>query len=150
MKTKSKITIALTAATLAGLLQAEPPRPSPAEDQAKQKVQSEIFAKVSPREISFSRAAPMPREILQFEAQTLVDNEARLPFAILPRFSGALKSQPVLQGYVRLSDQAIYLLDSAAGRHVPAAQHPRFAPQQRQQHIEQHLVPVIPMRVDPA
>lgn len=151
MKTKSTIIIALVAAAAAGLLHAEPPRPLPAEDQAKLKVQSEILAKISPQAVLFSRAAPMPRENLRFEPQILVENESRLPFAVVPVFPAKPKTPPILQGYVRMSDQAIFLIDTSTGQHVPAAQHPRLMQQQNEKKpIEKLLGPLVPVRTNPA
>lgn len=151
MKTNSTIIIAIVAAAAAGLLHAEPPRPLPAEDQAKLKVRSEILAKVSPQAVSFSRAMPIPRETLRFEPQILVENESRLPFAVVPVFQTKPKTPPILEGYVRMNDQAIFLLDASTGLHIPAAQHPRLVQQQKEKKpIEQLLGPLAPVRTNPA
>ncbi|MCW1923732.1 hypothetical protein OKA05_14290 [Luteolibacter arcticus] len=125
MKTKSSI-LALVAVT--ALLQAAPPQApaSTAEDLAKRKVATEIYAKVNRMSGSFSRAAPGPSHQLEFQPQMLVKEESRLPFTISP--SRNPKVSPQLQGYVRLSDQQIFLLDAKTGKHHPAYEDPRFAP----------------------
>lgn len=121
----------LLAAAVAGLLHAAPPEengPLAVEVQARRKVLVQIFQKISPREISFSRAMPVPRDTLEFQPQLLVDAESRLPFSIVSRRLADRTAPPVLQGYIRLSDQEIFLLDPKTGTHKPAAQHPLFAP----------------------
>lgn len=93
------------------------------------KVNLEIFNKVSPRERPFSRAIAVPRHTLEFQPQQLVGGEARLPFTIRPR-SLAAEATPAtsLEGYVRLSDQEIFLHVAETKAYVPASEHPRFAP----------------------
>ena len=71
---------------------------------------------------------PVPSHTLEFQPELLVDGEARLPFSIRPRQTGTEVMPVTLEGYVRLGDQAIFLLDEKTKSHVPAAQHPRFAP----------------------
>lgn len=117
------------ALAVATLLHAAPPAgPLPPAELAKQKVSVEIFHKVSPPARPFSRVMPVPSHNLEFQPELLVDGEARLPFTIRPRQTGKEVMPVTLEGYVRLGDQAIYLLDEKTKSHVPAAQHPRFAP----------------------
>lgn len=118
-----------TALAVATLLHAAPPaEPLPPSELAKQKVSVEIFHKVSPPARPFSRVMPVPRHTLEFQPELLVDGEARLPFAIRPRQTGKEVMPVTLEGYVRLGDQAIFLLDEKTKAHIPASQHPRFAP----------------------
>ena len=118
-----------TALAVATLLHAAPPAdPLPPVELAKQKVSVEIFQKVSPPARPFSRVRPVPGHTLEFQPELLVQGEARLPFAIRRRQTGKEVMPVTLEGYVRLADQAIYLLDEKTKSHVPAAQHPRFAP----------------------
>lgn len=137
MKTKTNILIPSLAALVAvTLLQASPPAvPVPPVELAKQKVNVEIYAKVSPPARPFSRVGPVSLDTLEFQPELLVDGEARLPFAIRPRLLGIRPAQETknvppatLEGYVRLTDQQIFLFDPAVKRHVPASEHPRFAP----------------------
>ncbi len=134
MKTKSTVrcfaSYALAIAALVALLQAAPPvadAPLPAVDQAKQKVAAEIFAKVNAYEgPGFSRVGPRPTHRLEFQPDLLVKDEPRLHFAITPFRDGKLAVQ--LKGYVRLSDQTIFLIDPKNGEARPASEDPRFAP----------------------
>lgn len=124
MKTKSSILLLIAVTTL---LHAAPPQPQASpEDQAKRKVATEIYTKVNTYSGRFSRIGPMPSHQLEFQAPTLVNEENRLPFTITP--SRNPKVSPQLQGYVRLSDQEIFLLDPKTGSHRPACEDPRFAP----------------------
>ena len=126
-----------TALAVATLLHAAPPAdPLPPSELAKQKVSVEIFQKVSPPARPFSRVMPVPSHTLEFQPELLVDGEARLPFAIRPRSFGIRpanegKEVPpaTLEGYVRLSDQRIFLYVAETRSHVPASEHPRFAPE---------------------
>jgi hypothetical protein len=139
MKTKSKVLTPSLAAVFAAvsLLHASPPAdPVPPLELAKQKVTVEILAKVSPPARPFSRVTSYSRETLEFQPELLVDGEARLPFAIRPRSFGIRpanegKEVPpaTLEGYVRLSDQRIFLYVAETRSHVPASEHPRFAPE---------------------
>ena len=126
MKPTSSI---LVLALITTLLHAAPPQAegSP-EDQAKRKVSLEIYSKVSTTSGRFSRAMPMPSHQLEFQPQMLVKEESRLPFTIAPVRNP--KISPQLQGYVRLSDQQIFLLDPKTGSYRPATEDPRFAPPQ--------------------
>ncbi len=122
----------LTAAfAVVTLLHASPPADTPSSEESEmRKVNLEIFNKVSPRERPFSRAIAVPRHTLDFQPQQWVDGEARLPFSIRPR-SIAPEAIPaaLLEGYVRLSDQEIFLYVAETKAYVPASAHPRFAPQ---------------------
>lgn len=137
MNTKTNILIPALAAILAvTLLQASPPAvPVPPLELAKQKVTVEIFHKVSPPARPFSRVGPVSHDSLEFQPELLVDGEARLPFAIRPRVFGIRPQQETkdvppatLEGYVRLGDQQIFLYVADTKQHVPASQHPHFAP----------------------
>ncbi|MES2923497.1 MAG: hypothetical protein V4819_18220 [Verrucomicrobiota bacterium] len=126
------------ALAVATLLHASPPAGAPPpEELAMRKVNLEILTKVSPPERRFSRAAPVPRHTLEFQPQLLVGGETRLPFTIKPRSIGTeAPPSALLEGYVRLSDQEIFLYLAETKTHVPASEHPRFAPKP-------------PIRIDP-
>jgi hypothetical protein len=134
MKTTSSI-LAFFAVT--ALLYATPPQTfaTTGEDLAKRKVAIEIYAKVNRQSSPFSRADLGPSHLLEFQPQMMVESEARLPFTIIrSRFRGQ-KVAAEIQGYVRLSDQAIFLLDPKTGQHRPATEDPRFAPPQQQKEL---------------
>ena len=124
MKTTSSV-LALIAVT--ALLHAAPPviRLFP-EDQAKMKVSVEIYSKVNTYSGRFSRVGPIPSHQLEFQPQILAKEELRLPFTITPARNPRVSLQ--LQGYIRLSDQQIFLLDPKTGNYRPACEDPRFAP----------------------
>jgi hypothetical protein len=132
MKPKSNLLFPslATALAVAALLHAGPPNDalSPTEI-AKQKVRAGIFHKVSPPARPFSRALAVPSHQLEFQPEMLVDGETRLPFTIRPRQRGEEVMPVTLKGYVRLGDQAILLYNAGTKSYVPAAQHPRFAPE---------------------
>ena len=131
MKTTSSILVLIAITTL---LHAAPPQAAKSsEDLAKRKVATEIYAKVNTYHSSFSRSGPAPSHRLEFQPQMLVEKESRLPFTITP--SRMLKPTPELQGYVRLSDQAVFLLDPKTGNYRPASEDPRFAPPQQQREL---------------
>jgi hypothetical protein len=131
MKSTSSILVLIAITTL---LHAAPPQAqASSEDLAKRKVATEIYAKVRTMSSSFSRAMPMPSHQLQFQPQMLVKEESRLPFTISR--SRGLRREPELQGYVRLSDQTIFLLDSKTGQHRPASEDPRFTPPRQQREL---------------
>ena len=90
------------------------------------KVSAEIFSKVNIYSGRFSRVGPIPSHRLEFQPQMLVKEENRLPFTITPVRNQ--KVMPQLQGYIRLSDQQIFLLDLKTGNYRPATEDPRFAP----------------------
>lgn len=134
MKTKpivrSLIPSLAAAFAMAALSHASPPAaPASPEDQAMRKVNAEILTKVSPPVQPFSRVAPVNRHVLEFQPQLAVEGESRLPFAIKPRPDDKQTSPPaLLEGYVRLSDQEIFLYVAETKAYVPRSQHPRFAP----------------------
>jgi hypothetical protein len=142
MKTTSSI---LSLIALTTLLHAAPPQTAKSsEDLAKQKVATGIYAKVSTMRSSFSRSGPTPSHRLEFQPQTLVKEESRLPFAITP--FRMHKATPELQGYVRLSDQAVFLLDPKTGNYRPATEDPRFAtPQQPRELLLPEIEPAKPL-----
>jgi len=131
MKTTSSI-LALIAITT--LLHAAPPQPQASpEALAKQKVATEIYSKVNTYSGRFSRVGPISSHRLEFQAPMFVKEENRLPFVITPARNPNVS--PQLQGYVRLSDQAIFLLDPKTGQHRLASEDPRFAPPQQQREL---------------
>jgi hypothetical protein len=131
MKTTSTI---LSIIAITTLLHAAPPQAAKSsEDLAKRKVATEIYAKVNSYQGSFSRSGPTPSHRLEFQPEMLVKEESRLPFTISR--SRMLKPEPEIQGYVRLSDQAVFLLDSETGNYRPASEDPRFAPPQQQKEL---------------
>lgn len=119
----------LAATAVMALLHAAPPEGAPLSPEAlaKQKVAIEIFTKMSPVMRPFSRVRPVPTHSLEFQPLQLVNGESRLPFVIAPR-GVADKTSPT-QGYVRLSDQQIFLLDSKTGNYQPTPNPPQIAPQ---------------------
>jgi len=90
------------------------------------KVSTEIYSKVNTYGARFSRVGPIPSHRLEFRPQMLVKEEPRLPFTITPARNP--KVSPQLQGYIRLSDQQVFLLDPKTGNYRPASEDPRFAP----------------------
>jgi hypothetical protein len=144
MKTTSSI-LALVAVT--ALLHATPPQApaSTVEDLAKRKVATEIYAKVNREGSPFSRVDLGPSHRLEFQPQMLVEKEARLPFTIVRSRLRDPKVAPEIQGYVRLSDQAIFLLDQKTGEHRSASEDPRFTPPQQR---PQPLVPLL--KIEPS
>lgn len=134
MKTKSSVRSAFAVLALAAvaLLHADP-APTPvagAEAEAKQKVFTQIHSKIATVHPSFSRAIATPSHRLDFQPQLLVQGEARLPFTITR--VKAEKAKPEVQGYVRLSDQEIFVLDPATGKHWSSLEDPRFAPPKKE------------------
>ena len=126
---KPKFSLLALVAITALLHAAPPPASAPSPEQvAKDKVATEIHAKVTLWRggSRFSRALPTPSHRLEFQPPMLADGEKRLPFTIIGR--AAPKAPAEWQGYVRLSDQEIFLLDPKTGKHRPAKEHPRFAP----------------------
>lgn len=87
-------------------------------------VHRDIIARLqTPRPI-FSRVGPtVPSS--SYEPVQFVDNERRLPFTVHTRNGRKFEE---IKGYVRLADQAIFLLDEKTGKHHPASDDPRFAP----------------------
>ena len=97
--------------------------PSDPHSQAKFAVQQEVVAKLMPRRHRFSRAAPrFPSP--SFQPPLLVEGEKRLPFKVVDRFS---QESSLAAGYVRLSDNAIFIVDPSSGKHRPIHEDPRFA-----------------------
>ena len=142
MKTTSSI---LSIIALTTLLHAAPPQAQgSSQDLAKRKVATEIYSKVNSYSGRFSRSGPTPSHRLEFQPETLVKEESRLPFSISP--SRMVTQTPELQGYVRLSDQAVFLLDPKTGNYRPANEDPRFAPPQQQRELPlPKIVPAKPL-----
>lgn len=146
MKKTSSILVLIAAATL---LHAAPPQPQASpEDLAKRKVATEIYAKVNKQSSPFSRSDLGPSHQLEFQPQMLVEKEARLPFTIVRSRLRDPKATAEIQGYVRLSDQAVFLLDPQTGQHRPASEDPRFAPPQGGQRQLQPQLPLL--KIEPS
>ena len=87
-------------------------------------VHHQLVAKLRPTHRPFSRAAPRGPSAF-FRPTMIVKGEERMPFTIGDERSKSVKP---LTGYVRLSDQKIFLLDAKTGKHQLASKDPRFAP----------------------
>ncbi|BCX47058.1 hypothetical protein HAHE_09660 [Haloferula helveola] len=122
MKTKPKhVALALILAGIATAI--EPDTPTVEHPEARQAVQTRIVARLQSSFPPFSRMAP-PQPSSQFQRPMLVDKEERLPFKVV---DGRGKSI-MLAGYVRLSDQRIFIYDTEKQTYTDAALDPRFAP----------------------
>jgi hypothetical protein len=89
---------------------------------AQSAVRWHIAMPLQPKYPPFSRAIAMP-PIPQFLAVEEVAHEKRLPFLIK-----ATRDVPEVKGYVRLSDNAIFLYRPDTKDYIPSTQDPRFAP----------------------
>ena len=100
---------------------------------AKRAVEIEIVARVvaaNPQKWSrpsFSRVQMTRKPRATYQAPLLADGEERLPFSLPLEPHG--KNSSILTGYVRLSDQRIFLLDPATKMYRAAQEDPRFAKQ---------------------
>ena len=118
---------------LAGAAIATETKPGP-DPQARQAVQTQIVARLHRSVPPFSRVMP-PMPEARYHDLILADGEKRLPFEVLePRRIRTLPGTApagravMVSGYVRLSDQAIFVFDTKTRKHIPAAKDPRFAP----------------------
>lgn len=101
------------------------PRNQPVTDpvaHARNAVQWHIAMRLQPKYPPFSRAIAMP-PTPQFLAVEEVDQEKRLPFLIK-----AGHNNPEVKGYVRLSDNGIFIYRPDTKDYIPSTQDPRFAP----------------------
>lgn len=103
-----------------------PSQPTKTDPHAKAKaaVLEQVAFKLETRHGRFSRAAPRSPSP-SYSPELLVDGEKRLPFKVADRFS---RKSVLAQGYVRLSDQQIFILDPLTGKHRAVHEDPRFAP----------------------
>lgn len=91
---------------------------------AKAVVSTEIIARLQPTMQPFSRAiAPMPYPT--YTEVQLAENEKRLPFFVSMR--GGRKEE-IASGYVRLSDNAIFIFRPDKKDYIRSTLDPRFAP----------------------
>lgn len=90
--------------------------------EARNAVQWQIAMRLQPKYPPFSRAI-MTTVIPQFLAVEEVEKEKRLPFLI-----NATRGVPEVKGYVRLSDNAIFLYRPDTKDYIPSTQDPRFGP----------------------
>jgi len=92
---------------------------------AKAVVMSNIVARLQPTVPRFSRMIT-PTPFASYGEVQLADNEKRLPFSI--SMVGAPPEQSV-SGYVRLSDNAIFIFRPGKKDYIRSTQDPRFAPE---------------------
>lgn len=115
----------LCLAVITGILAAEPVSKPDQLASAHAAVATQISARLSPPSLPpFSRAMPR-RPIPIYQAVELVDNEKRLPFTIA--MGGR---QASVSGYVRLSDDAIFIFRPEKKDHIRSTLDPRFAPKE--------------------
>ena len=114
---KLAIISALVAAEPLTLKQLEEIDPSA---KARAAVYNEISYPLRPKYAPFSRAIAMPPPA-QFLAVEEVNQEKRLPFLI-----NAGRDHAEIKGYVRLSDNAIFLYRPETKDYVPSSQDPRL------------------------
>jgi hypothetical protein len=120
---------------LTGLLAAEPiippvlnqvpmsaPVPYPS---ARMAVETEIVARLRPSLPAFSRVSP-PVVMPSYQQLVKVGDEERLPFTI--SISNHFKPQSSVTGYVRVSDNAIFIYRPEKTDHIRSTLDPRFAP----------------------
>ncbi len=120
---------------ITGLLAAEPlippilnqvpmsaPVPHPA---ARMAVETEIAARLRPSLPAFSRVSP-PIVMPSYQELVKVGDEERLPFTI--SISNHFQPQSGVSGYVRLSDNAIFIYRPEKTDHIRSTLDPRFAP----------------------
>ena len=129
---KTSILALLTIITAAALATPDPEsKPDPV-DAAKLAVQTQIVARLHPefpgagKYPRFSRAGTPEYPSPKYEAPLLVDGEKRLPFTF-KTFQFPKGTTVNLTGYVRLSDQQIFLLDPSTKMYRVAHKDPRFA-----------------------
>ncbi len=126
-----KTSILLCLATITGMLAAEPYTRSPNNAQAPKAdtlagaqaaVQTQIVSRLQPHYPPFSRAMPM-LVLPSYQVVEHVGNEDRLPFTVsIP------KSATNVSGYVRLTDNAIFIFRPETKDYIPSNLDPRFAP----------------------
>jgi hypothetical protein len=89
---------------------------------ARSMVQWHVAMRLRPEYPPFSRAIA-PIVTPQFLAVEEVEKETRLPFLI-----NATRGVPEVKGYVRLSDQAIFIYRPDTKDYIPSTLDPRFGP----------------------
>ena len=119
-------------AIVTGILAAEPSVPaglapnvvSPAVSNAAARaaVETEIVARLRPSLPPFSRVSP-PVVLPNYQSIAQVGNEERLPFTVSISRGG-----DGVSGYVRLSDNAIFIFRPETNDHIRSSLDPRFAP----------------------
>jgi len=122
-------------AVLTGILAAEPPNFQLTDGNivskddpnftAKTAVSTVIIARLNPKMPAFSRAMPTIPMTKYREVQ-LAENEKRLPFTV--SMFGRPPEQSVT-GYVRLSDNAIFIFRPEKKDYISSTLDPRFAPE---------------------
>ena len=126
-----KTTILLCLAIVTGVLAAEPytqvPNNAPVPKVgtlagAQAAVQTTIVSRLQPHYPPFSRALPMP-VLPSYQVVERLGNEERLPFTV-----SVPKSATNVSGYVRLSDNAIFIFRPETKDYIPSNLDPRFAP----------------------
>ena len=88
-------------------------------------VETEIVSRLRPTLPPFSRVSP-PMVIPSYQQLVKVGNEERLPFTI--SISNHFQQQDSVSGYVRLSDNAIFIYRPDKTDHIRSTLDPRFAP----------------------
>lgn len=127
MKTQTLYCLAVLTSVLAAEPYTQVPNNAPAPKVgtlagAQAAVQSQIVSRLQPHYPPFSRALPMPA-VAGYQIVQRVENEERLPFTV--SISRSLLS---VSGYVRLSDNAIFIFRPETKDYISSVQDPRFAP----------------------
>lgn len=132
MKNKQSI-IALALVLISAAIATEPAKEANPNPEALQLIQSRIAARLERSFPPFSRVRP-PQPQTQFHPELLVDGEKRLPFEVREPAGGRIflqgadpGPQVLVSGYLRLSDNAIFIFDTKRQQHIPADHDPRFA-----------------------
>lgn len=104
---------------------APPPAPPVAHPAARAMVEAEIVARLRPSLPAFSRVSP-PIVMPTYQQLVKVGDEERLPFTI--SISNHFAQQSSVTGYVRVSDNAIFIYRPEKTDHIRSTLDPRFAP----------------------
>ena len=106
-----------------------PPLPSHSRtSEAKAMVRQSIVAPLTSPRRHFSRAPFRSDLDLEFRPMWVKNGEARLPFHVFRQHRHGVT--PVIRGYVRLDDLALFVLHPDLGRHVTPAKHPSLQGQE--------------------
>ncbi|MEP4079874.1 hypothetical protein [Haloferula sp.] len=141
-------TLILATAALSDPLTEEPKKPEPLEQRARLAVHHQVLNAVVPVSVHFSRSGPSQefRYKTEFEPQTLVKGETRIPFRV---YGVAKESEiPSLAGYFDASDELVYVLDEKLMTFVVAANHPVIKEKSRRGQPIQ-LIPLMPQAATP-
>lgn len=92
---------------------------------ARMAVETEIVSRLRPSLPAFSRVSP-PIVMPSYQQLVKVGDEERLPFTI--SISNHFKPQSGVSGYVRVSDNAIFIYRPEKTDHIRSTLDPRFAP----------------------